>query len=148
MKIEDAAWLAGYIDGDGCICLGKKGGAKYRQVRIVIDSADIEILDHVISIAGGSLVKKTKAKDHHRQCWSWRLCGMNNIVAVLSAIRPFMRCADKKARADMIVEEWAACTPRNGFYTPEMAAQKAAFESKFLAIGNDRGSRSFSPLAA
>lgn len=148
MKIEDAAWLAGYLDGDGCICLGRKGKLKFRKISVVIDSADLEILEYVVSISDGSLVTKKKAKDHHRQCWSWRLTGATKIISLLTQVLPFMRCIDKKMRADMIVNEWSQCTPRNGYYTEEMAAQKISFETRFLTIGSNRGNRIFTQLAA
>lgn len=140
MNIEDAAWLAGYIDGDGCISLSANGGRKWRSPILVIDSTDVEILDEVQRLCGGRRQKKTKALSHHRQAWSWRLTGADAIIALLTKIRPFMRCAAKAERADLLINKWRICTPPNGYYTEEQAIEKTAFESKFLSTGSGRGS--------
>jgi hypothetical protein len=144
MTKEQAAWLAGYIDGDGCICLtyGGKKGSRYRTARIVIDSCDPELLDHVAEITGmGNLITKKKTIDHHRQARSWRLSGMSNVLSILEEIHPYMRCAVKKARATMLLSEWKNCTPRNGVYSAEAKNRKQNFEAAFLAIGEGRGKR-------
>ena len=143
MKETDAAWLAGYIDGDGCITIGGTG-RRYRSLLLVIDSTDIELLHHVMEIAGGYLQKKKVYKSHHRQGWTWRLLGGSNITAILTAVYPHLRCAFKKERARMVIEEWAACTPRNGHYTEDIRVRKVEFERKFLVLGEGRGKRSLS----
>ena len=142
---ENAAWLAGYIDGDGCICLGSKPGYAHRSPLLIIDSADRELLDHVASLVGGTLTIKKKYQAHHRQCWSWRLLGSNNVIFVLNELLPYLRCAFKAERARMLINEWRACTPRNGAYSAELAARKSEFQQRFLAIGTGRGKRAGLP---
>lgn len=145
LKTEDAAWLAGYIDGDGCICLSKKGGRERRTPILVIDSADREILEYVQTLVGGTVIAKKRYSGHHRQTWTWRLYGTAKVIDVLRVLRPFLRCAFKAERARMLVDEWAACTPRNGFYTEGRLNQKVLFEQVFMSIGEGRGSRSRLP---
>ena len=140
MKPEEAAWLAGYMDGDGCVCLGSKSGRSWRSPIIVIDSCDMELLDAARALVGGRLVVKRRYSDRHRQAWSLRLTGADDVISVLTALRPFMRCAAKCERADMLINEWRACTPKNGFYSEADRTAKARFEERFLAIGSDRGS--------
>jgi hypothetical protein len=141
---EDAAWLAGYIDGDGTIGIYRRDRKEKKATRIVllsIDSCDMELLEHVIRLVGGSVVKKKKYAEHHRQGWTWRRVGSRQICGVLRQILPYMRCQFKKERARMIIEEWASVTPLNGAYSPQQAAAKIEFEQRFLALGKGRGKR-------
>jgi len=139
LKDTDAAWLAGYIDGDGTIGLYRKTRTGNRQAALCIDSADLELLNNVIRLVGGSLVKKKKYAAHHRQSWTWRMYGSQNIRGVLAQVLPHLRCAFKKERARMLVEEWTST--RNGVYGRDDAVLKRDFEERFLALGEGRGKR-------
>lgn len=137
---EDRAWTAGIIDGDGCVTL-RPGGRWFRNPIVVVDNTDMEILNELISLHGGSLVKKKSKEAHHRQAWSWRLYGPDKVIAFLRLIRPYMRCAVKKERADLIIREYKLLTIRNGQYTVEQKEAKFDFERRFMAIGPGRGSQ-------
>lgn len=113
---------------------------RFRSPNIVIDNTDIEILEKLLMIYGGSLVAKRRQADHHRQAWSWRLYGANQIISFLRIIEPYMMCAAKKARARMLIDRYKSVTPRNGRYTDEMIQEKVQFEDEFMAIGAGRGS--------
>ncbi len=141
MTPEEAAWLAGYIDGDGCVSLSNRSGRVWRSPLLVIDSCDTELLDEVIRLAGGALIKKPSREAHHRQAWTWRLTGADNIIALLTKIEPYMRCRSKRDRAKMLINRWRECTPSNGFYSDDQRQRKADFEAQFLACGGGRGSR-------
>jgi len=136
----ERAWVAGLMDGDGCVTLAGVGGA-FRKPFVVVDSTDSEILAELQRLYGGSLVSKKKAKEHHRQAWSWRVYGSDKIISLLGDVLPYMRCDSKVRRARMLTTEYKAITPRNGKYTEEMRARKFEFESRFMAIGAGRGSQ-------
>ena len=138
----DAAWIAGFIDGDGWICIGK-AGKRFRRPIVVADSADLEILEHLLDIVGGTIVKKTKAKDHHRQAYTWRLAGVEKIISLLKRVEPYMKCVFKKKRSLLLIDKWHDVTPRNGFYTDEMLENKIKFEREFMDLGMGRGRRSY-----
>lgn len=140
----DLAWVAGLIDGDGCITMNKQTNGSYRKPMVVVDNCDEEILDSLVEIAGGSLVTKKKYQDHHRQAYSWRLYGADNVIGFLREILPYMRCQHKIDRARMLVEEYKVVTHRNGRYNPEARLAKEDFETRFMSTGFDRGSRSWS----
>lgn len=133
------AWAAGLMDGDGCVGLTTDSRSRFRKPVVVVDSTDIELLDELQRLYGGSLVVKRKTRDHHRQAYSWRIYGARQIIAFLAMILPYMRCPPKVTRARMLVEEWESVTPRNGYYTDDMAATKLAYEDRFFAAGSGRG---------
>jgi len=138
----DAAWAAGYIDGDGCICL-YSNDRRHKKLTISVDSTDTELIDEMLRLAGGTVVRKKRSKEHHRQAYTWRLYGSDKIISFLTQVEPFMRCTAKKERAQLIVREWRDLTPRNGFYTDELRALKDDFEERFLSIGSRRGSQTY-----
>lgn len=147
LKDTDAAWLAGYIDGDGCICLMKKSKRKARSPELVIDSCDIELLDRVKSLIGGRISAKKSYNPRGRAGFHWRLNGSVQVVEVLRQLLPYMGCKDKIDRARILVDGWAACTPRNGCYTLDHLEAKDRLEREFLAIGYRRGFRTRLPEA-
>lgn len=136
----ERAWTAGIIDGDGCITMTPMGGGRRRKPVVVVDSTDMEILEELLRLWGGGLVAKRKAREHHRQAWSWRLYGADNIIAMLQWVVPYMRCATKRQRAELLLDRYKAVTPRNGYYTPELLAEREAFDRQFMQIGEGRGS--------
>ncbi len=141
MLDTEAAWLAGYIDGDGSISLYAKSGRKFRHPILIIDSTDPELLDEVERLLGGTRTKKTKTQDHHRQCYSWRLYGANNILEALKHIQPYLRCSVKKRRALMLLDDWKNVTSPNGRYCETQLKAKLEFERQFMLLGQGRGSR-------
>ncbi|SNT65121.1 hypothetical protein SAMN05421812_12048 [Asanoa hainanensis] len=138
----EKAWVAGILDGDGCVTLhGYAASKAYRKPLIVVDSTDIEILQELSRLYGGGLVVKKKAKDHHLQAWTWRLYGSDKVLALIADVLPYMRCAVKVDRATLLANEYKHVTRRNGYYTPDARARKEAFEARFMAIGAGRGSQ-------
>jgi hypothetical protein len=143
----DTAWAAGFIDGDGTITLRKvnSSGAK-RAPFICVDNTDREMLEALEAMFGGGIVDKGRPTPNHREAWSWRVYGANNVIGVLARVLPYLRCAVKKERARMLVEDWKSVTPRNGHYTVAMAAAKEEFQDRFFDLGAGRGWRSFGEL--
>ena len=138
MKDTDAAWLAGYIDGDGCITIS---GTKKAQPVLHIDSCDMELLERVVSLCGGFIIQKTKYKEHHRQGYTWRMKGATKIADILVQIRCHMSCKFKTDRADILINEWRAVVQGNGRYTPEQRAAKKEVYDRFMGPGAGRGKR-------
>jgi len=52
---------------------------------------------------------------------------------VLSQVAPYLRTY-KLERARLLLDEYVAVTPRNGRYTAEQRARRAAFETRFFSI--------------
>lgn len=141
------AYTAGLIDADGCITLNKKGGnTVWRAPMVAVDNTDRELINYLQETHGGSVVKKKKYKEHHRQAWTWRLYGADIIISFLHKILPYLRCKVKRTRALLLTESYKVLTPRNGHYTPEMAAEKQKFEETFMATGKGRGWRSWGEI--
>jgi len=137
MKETDAAWLAGYIDGDGCITIS----GRMAQPVLHIDSCDMELLERVVSLCGGFIVTKKKYKDHHRQAYTWRVKGSTRIADILIEVRPYMSCKFKIERADILIHEWRGVVHRNGNYTAKTQAIRDEVRQRFMDVGAGRGKR-------
>lgn len=137
----ELAWAAGMIDGDGCITLTRSKSA-FGKPTLVVDNTDESIIRELARLFGGSIVIKKRYQTHHRQAWSWRRYGAQQVRANLKAVLPYMRCEMKRERARMIVEEYNDVTTRNGYYTPEQKSSRQEWEQRFMDLGRGRGSRS------
>lgn len=142
------SWFAGYMDGDGFICLIKRTGYLSREPVIGADSTDIEILEYIKSEIGGYILQKKKYKEHHRQAYCWRLKGKNRVVPVLRETIPFMRCMFKKERSVIIVDNPVLFGEKGVRTRAEDYPIRLELEEKFLALGEGRGRRSYTPLVS
>ena len=133
------AWAAGILDADGCVTMRPPSASQFRHPYLVVDSTDLEILEELVAHFGGSILRKKTRVEGHRQQWSWRMYGANNILAFLESVVPYMRCATKVARTRMLLDEYPVLTIRNGQYTPEQRAARLDMEDRFMAIGYGRG---------
>jgi len=140
LEVPQAAWLAGFIDGDGCISLSSNGrGTKMPELCAV--SCDREILEHIKSLVGGSITNKPRYKENCRPAWSWSIKSSNRVIAILEDIYPYIKCEFKRKRAHLIIEQWRGITNLGGSYTPELAQTKLEFEKTFFDLGFGRGRR-------
>ena len=135
------ACTAGLIDGDGCISMQGGNSIGLRKPIVVVDNTDMEILDELLRLHGGSLVTKKRYAANHRQAFSWRLYGSQHIRVFLALLYPYMRNAMKRERARMLIEEWPNVSIRNGRYTAEKRLVRNEFENRFMLLGEGRGSR-------
>lgn len=104
MKTENIiAYVAGYIDGDGCIYIGKtiqkpKMIVVY-EYSIQIVSVKRPVLDHFKGVFGGNIRKKP-FKPRHRDSFCWTIKGEQSKQLALD-ILPFL--VDKKIQCEMFI---------------------------------------------
>lgn len=111
----DAAYLAGYIDGDGCLSISKqisRGGKIHHGARIAVASVVPEPLYKFQEIFGGSVTDMhvtslSFSVRGYRPVEQWRLVGLS-CEPLLLAIRPYTII--KKAQLEVLLEFIAAGT--------------------------------------
>jgi hypothetical protein len=75
------AWLAGLIEGDGCI----------RASELAVQSVDRDVIERAKHVAGcGQIYFSRRQKVHHRDLYAWKVTSRWNIDRVLAAIEPWM----------------------------------------------------------
>lgn len=133
LQLHDAAYIAGLIDGEGTVGLYRRHARDQRQLVVSIANTEREILDYVLQAVGaGKITAKCVAKAHHRPSFTFSIAN-RQALDLLRQIAPFLR-SYKARRADLAIANYVRLTPRNGKYTPELAAMRREFETMFLNL--------------
>src|SRR5262245_40780115 len=83
-------------------------------------------------IGAGRITNKRIVKAHHTRSFVFAIYS-RQALELLRQITPYLR-THKRARAELLLLRYLLVTPRNGRYTPELLAARAAFETDFFAI--------------
>ena len=101
MQADEAAYLAGFFDGEGTIGIrehnkpGTVGGhdrrtPHYRLV-VSITNRDIAVLQWIADIVGGTVHPKSRGSDRWAPAWEWSLSNRAGVELMLTAIRPHLK---------------------------------------------------------
>src|SRR5581483_9109334 len=133
LSVSEAAYVAGIVDGEGTITLTRTHRNENRRPLLSISSTELALLSYVQSVIGsGRITKKACARSHHTPSFTY-VISSRQALAVLSQITPYLRTY-KSLRAQLLLDCYAAVTPRNGRYTPELRVQRQRLEEQFFAI--------------
>lgn len=80
----DINYVAGFYDGEGCIFINDG----YMLVSSIV-STDFSILNRLTEVFGGTLYKKIRYKEIHKQKWEWFLSG-KDLISFLTKIEPYV----------------------------------------------------------
>ena len=99
----DIAYLAGIIDGEGCIYIGNfsnnpKTGEPYYQTAMQVTSTDQPLIDWLVATFGGLFSKRT-AKQHpvnsRKQAYMWTATG-DRLTHLCELILPFLKIKNRQ----------------------------------------------------
>lgn len=98
------SYLAGYFDGDGCICAGLHKGTQPAYVTIAIASYDKEVQDLFAGLFGG-VVRTPPAhkKKTGKTLYSWNLGGINAQKCLVQLL-PYLRVKRRQAELALLFE--------------------------------------------
>jgi hypothetical protein len=125
IRINDApkvfwAWLAGFIDGDGCIGIYKQSG--YMSPRLTFTQKDRAILDHIISVLGTGSIKQHTEKDAMVTTFGgdpvFQLSfGSGATRKICARVSPYLLDPKKRRRATEVnglkLHKWGELSPRS-----------------------------------
>src|SRR5215475_13682646 len=106
----EAAYLAGFFDGEGCINFTRAGKQKTWVIRVAIRNTDLSVIKYIQSIAGGRIETRTAYpgkptwKASHCLRWDW-----DHAIAFLEAIEPWVRI---KKEQILVAKMWDALRNR------------------------------------
>ncbi|MDO8752579.1 MAG: LAGLIDADG family homing endonuclease [Anaerolineales bacterium] len=132
VDIEELAYAAGLFDGEGSITLTRHRNNRTHSPQVSVTSTDYEVVRWFRERFGGSVVTKQPRKSNHSVSYDWRLTD-RRALAFLELIRPYLVIERKIRRIDLLLNDYVACTPRNGRYTEEMAERKQALIETFFS---------------
>jgi hypothetical protein len=108
------------------------GGERRRPV-VSVANTELALLEYLKSTIGaGHITRKRISRTHHTPSFTYVIYS-RQALTLLARITPFLR-THKRHRAELLLQSYVLLTPRNGRYTPEMAAARDVFEQQFLAI--------------
>jgi len=139
LACEEAAYIAGIIDGEGTISLTRKHRGEHRQLMISISSTEPPLLKYVLKVIGaGRITNKCTYRDNHTPSVTYAISN-RQALAVLEQVSPYLKTYKAK-RAELILRSYIRLTPRNGKYTHALLKERAIFIEKFLRLNPRRQS--------
>lgn len=113
MKISDVqiAWAAGILEGEACFDIRKSECVKRdpdnKHARLMIVMTDIDVLETLQSIFGGSInennAPSAKRKPHWKQSWRWLLSERQGLFDCLNHIRPYLHYRRRERCDEMLI---------------------------------------------
>ena len=114
MNETDKAWLAGFIDGEGCVNLQlqKVHNRKYYFIRVQITQTHEDVLRHVCKITGvNRLIRMKRYGDNQADAYKWD-ADMKDSKRILAEILPYLqRKKEVAALALEYIDFWYANKP-------------------------------------
>ena len=115
MKKTDLAYIAGLIDGEGCISIVKKkdlihGSSNY-DLRVSVNMTSEYLIQYLHFAFGGFWRERKKIEERHKQQWMWAVSGPKASEFLLT-ILPYLII--KKPQAELALRFQS--TRRKGGY--------------------------------
>lgn len=96
-------------------------------------STEHSLVDRVLRGLGvGKVTRKRVASTKHAPSFTYSVAN-RQALSVLEQTAPHLR-SYKRLRAQLALQSYVVLTPRNGRYTPELAARRECFEQTFLGL--------------
>ncbi len=142
---EQAAYIAGLIDGEGTISLSRKHRYENRQLVVSISSTEINLLKYVReAIGAGKITNKRSYSPRHLPSMCYAISN-RQALGLLREVSPYLK-SYKVARAGLILKHYLRLTPRNGRYTAEQRKERESFIKHFFSLRVSSRSHLFKPL--
>lgn len=130
---EQAAYLAGLVDGEGTITLTRMHRHENRRLAVSISNNDVSLLKFVKTTVGaGKITTKKTYSERHARSFAYQISS-RQALDLLRQLAPYLKTY-KAERAMLALDAYRRLTPRNGRYRPDIAASRREFERRLLAI--------------
>lgn len=88
---HDLAWLAGWLEGEGCFTLRKPRGGHGWGIAVSAVSTDEDVIRRVAAITGIGSVRFRKPQQlHHQDSWIWQVSRRPHVLSLLRELLPLM----------------------------------------------------------
>ena len=124
MKKDDLIYLAGIVDGEGCVSVSYKTKARHERIRLTVSNTDRNLIDWLTSRVGGC-VSKNQGRGNRKPAYHWEVY-TDNAFKLLTELLPYLKL--KKRQAELCLQ----------FHTDK---SKRAWITKQIRRMNKRGKR-------
>jgi hypothetical protein len=129
MKATDAAWAAGFFEGEGCVSIlyGRVRGDGFQSLhlRLSLNQCEPEPVQRLREMFGGSISMKKSKNIRHRDRWEWVVSG-NQARAAFALIRPYF-VSQTKCKRFVEIEKQIADNLLVEPFNEKALARKAAW---------------------
>jgi len=130
---EQAAYVAGLIDGEGTITLTRVHRRENRRLIVSISNNDASLLRFVkVTVGAGKITSKRTYSERHACSFTYQISS-RQALALLRQVAQFLKTY-KAERAALVLSDYLRLTPRNGRYRTDVAASRKEFELRLLSI--------------
>ena len=96
------AYIAGFVDGEGCISIRESNGRnKTLHIKVVVGNTNPIVLKLMQTLYGGSLNLVHTANKNHKDVWVWSI-SFNKATPILKDIRPYLMI--KRVHAEAAIQ--------------------------------------------
>ena len=104
MKKTDLAYLAGIIDGEGCITITKTNTDRTLRYKLVIQVSMVDKVPPLLAhFAFGGYLRLRDRNPKWKALWEWQIKS-GDAIACLKDLLPYLRT--KKAEAELALRFW------------------------------------------
>jgi hypothetical protein len=140
LQSDDAAYIAGLIDGEGTITLTRLHASENRRLVVSITSTEIRLLEFVLETFGaGKITRKRTTSVRHSPSFCYAVTSLQ-ALSLLRQTSAYLR-SYKSRRAMLALEQYELLTPRNGKYSVELLEKRRHFEETMLSLRADKDFR-------
>lgn len=138
MSIADAAYVAGLIDGEGCITMvcqapAKRSRAKsdLHYVLVTITNTHIGIMEWLQEVVGGRAANRTEGtksqdrmvQNNWKDRYEWRVTG-KKAYALLEQIEPYLVIKKEQCKIALAMRDLGQWSSSNGCTSEVLLAQR------------------------
>ena len=111
MNKERIAYIAGIIDGEGCITITRRKIRRlktdnwYYEPQVIISNTNKELLRFCAECYGGWITKLRKCKSNHSIAYQWKVTG-NEMRSLLDAVNPYLIVKRKQANIVLLFPKY------------------------------------------
>ena len=101
MTKEELAYIAGFVDGEGCIYIKKPGKRNLHEIKLTVANTDKDVMDWIAVTVGCGKVRlrsRKPLKPYWKDQYDWSVTG-STAIRILSEIYPYLKC--KKLQAEI-----------------------------------------------
>ncbi len=121
IKETDRAWLAGIIDGEGCVSLIRRGTYYVPSVKIANTNEKLILrLKEILNLAGVEYFIRLSDRGQRinaKPCWEIALESRPRVIAVLELAMPYLVAKNEQA---LLVMDWCSKGRRKATETQEL----------------------------
>ena len=134
LSMEEIAYLAGIVDGEGTISVHKTHGNRKNTNAVPyvsISNTNEALIKWIRSRVGGILRTRKPCKSHYKIAYDLRFY-YNRALDLITLIYPYLIV--KRNQAHLLLTKYKECTPRNGKYTKKVLEAKHALVFEMRAL--------------